>query len=427
MKVLEQKMENHEELFKMELDESEVEYALDEAYKDLVKEVDIDGFRKGKAPREIFERRIGKDALFDHAMKELLPDMIDDLLVKSGKQAFSSPTIKILGKEPVVFEIKVPLVPEIVVGDYESIKMKPSEVVVSDEEIYDVIEHARKQSAVWAVTDSPAEMLDVLTMDIYSTVGGIPFIIEDGVEFQLNPGWRFPAPGFAEGLVGARSGMETEMTLTLPENFSEKTLAGKEAIFKIKVNEIKREKLPEVDDDFVRKVAPDSKDLEDLKQTIRTNLLSRAEEREKEAFEDRVVDALIEKSTVLFPPILIERELDRMMQSYDERLRNQASCEEEYEHIKSSQNKEALRNSFREQAEQNVKRSLIISKIVEQGQFEVDEADIEVEISRVTANAGADLTKNVEYLNKPENRDSIRWILKTRKAAAMLTEKAKAD
>ncbi|MCL1885762.1 MAG: hypothetical protein FWF98_03250, partial [Dehalococcoidia bacterium] len=224
MKLLEHKNENHQEIFKMELEAKELEEMLEDSYKQLVKKIAIDGFRKGKTPRDVLERHVGSEALFDHAMKEYLPEMIDETMVENKIQAYSTPSVSISSRDPVIFETIVPLHPDITLGDYNSIKMKPNPVEITGNEIEEMLKQAQRQEANLATTDAPAEMGDILFIDIESDIDGTPFIVAKGDMFQLKPAFHFPAPGFSEELVGVTPGDEKEFALKLPDAFADKTI-----------------------------------------------------------------------------------------------------------------------------------------------------------------------------------------------------------
>ena len=427
MKVLERKNENHQEIFKVELDKSEIDTALEAAYEHLVKEVKIDGFRKGKAPREVLEGHVGKDAIFDQAMKDSLPDLIDNMLVENQVRAYATPQVRVTTREPLIVEATVPLPPDITLGDYNAIKLKPKPVVVEDKAVDDILERAQHQTAEWEAISAPAEFKDILVLDIESDIEGAPYVVEKETNFQLLAGWRFPVPGFAEELVGIKVGDKREFSLKIPDTFHDKTKAGKDVHFKVKVIDIRREKMPELNDEFARKVAPDSESLEKLRETIKTNLQSQAEETEGRAFEERVIDALVEKSQIAFPPFLTYNEVERMVQEYKDRLRGTIQSEEEYKAVLKMSSEEKLRETYRLQAEQRVKRNLVISKLIEVEKLEVNDGDVDMQISILTAEAGDKVKEQTTYLNKPENRDALRWLLKTSKAKRLLVEKAQAD
>jgi trigger factor len=167
--------------------------------------------------------------------------------------------------------------------------------------------------------------------------------------------------------------------------------------------------------------------MEKLRETIKANLQSQAEDAETKAFEEKVIDALVEKSQIEFPPLLTDNEVERMVQEYEDRLRSTIQSEEEYKAVLKMRSEEKLRATYRPQAEQRVKRNLVISKLIEAEKLEVNDADVALQIALLTAEAGDKMKEQATYLNKPENRDTLRWWLKTGKAKKLLVEKAQAD
>ena len=360
MKVLERKNENNQEIFKVELEKTEADAALETAYGHLVKEVKIDGFRLGKAPREVLERHVGKDAIFDQAMKDSLPDLIDNMLIENKIRAYATPQVRITSREPVVFEATVPLPPDITLDDYNAIKMKPNAVDIQDKAVDEILENAQHQVSELEPTGAPAELKDMVVMDIESDIEGFPYIVEKGANFQLMPGWRFPVLGFAEALVGVKVDEERDFSLKMPDTFPDATKAGKDVHFKIKITDIRREKLPELNDEFANKVSPGSGGIEKLREAVKADLQRRAQETEDKSFEERVIDSLVEKSQIQYPPLLVDSEVDRLIQEYLDRLRNTTKDEEEFKSVIKMSSEEKLRESFRPQAEQRVKRNMAI-------------------------------------------------------------------
>jgi len=427
MKVLERKNENNQEIFKVELEKTEADAALETAYGHLVKEVKIDGFRLGKAPREVLERHVGKDAIFDQAMKDSLPDLIDNMLIENKIRAYATPQVRITSREPVVFEATVPLPPDITLDDYNAIKMKPNAVDIQDKAVDEILENAQHQVSEWEPTGAPAELKDMVVMDIESDIEGVPYVVEKGANFQLMPGWRFPVPGFAEALVGVKVDEERDFSLKMPDTFPDAAKAGKDVHFKIKITDIRREKLPELNDEFANKVSPGSGGIEKLREAVKADLQRRAQETEDKAFEERVIDSLVEKSQITYPPLLVDSEVDRLIQEYVDRLRNTTQDEKEFKSVLKMSSEEKLRESFRPQAEQRVKRNLAISKLIEAENVNADDSEVDLQIAAITADAGTKLPEQMTYLNKPENRDTIRWWVRTNKAKKLLVQKAQSE
>jgi trigger factor len=427
MKLLDQKTENHQVLLTVELEQAEVETSKDEAYQRLVKRTDIPGFRKGKAPREILERHLGPQAVFDDAMQDLIPKTCFNIIDEQKIDIYASPSIRMTKTDPVTFEAVVPLRPEITLGDYNAIKMKPPAAEIKEEDVDKVVNRLRKQCATWEDVDKAAAFGDVVVIDIDSNIGDSPYISEKGAQFQIVAGGSFPVKGFSEQLEGMSKGEEKEFRLTFAEDYPDKDKAGKEVSFKVKLIGIQEEKLPELNDDFVKNITPEIKTLAELRERIKNDLTQRAEDNIKMDFEDKVVDALVEKSQIEFPPFLVEAEIDNMIEQYYERVRRSVGSQEEFDQIINMSPREKLSQNYHDQAVQRVKRSLVIAKIVDTEKYETSDAEIDDYIEKLTADAGAKREEQKEILNSEDNRENIRRWMTMRKAVLMLVEKAQSD
>jgi trigger factor len=427
MKLLDKKTEEHQVHLRVEAEEAEVQKALDKAFQRLVNKIDMPGFRKGKAPRDLVERRVGKEALFDEAMEEFLPFACMTLVKENDIPVYARPQVKIEQKEPLIFEAVIPLPPDVVLGNVNDVKMKPEVVDIKDEEVDKVVERLRKQCATWEDADRPAQMFDMVVIDLSSQADGKPFINENASNYQLLPDMTFPAPGFTDQLIGLKTGEEKEFQLPLPENYGDKSFSGKTVEFKVKIQAVKQEKMPEVNDEFAKTIASDFEGVDQLKTRIKEDLAAREKEKKRTTFEDKVVDALVEMSKIEFPPLLIDMEIDRMVRQYADRLRRSVQSEEEFKSIISMTNEEKLRESYRPRAIQQIKRSLVLAKIAEQENLTATEEEITQQIEAFAAGAGEKQNEQRQKLSTQESKEGLGdWIV-TRKAINYLVEKAQAE
>jgi len=314
VKVTREKEENCQVLLRIELEKLEVEKSKEQSYRRLVKKANIPGFRQGKAPRAVLERYIGKEGLLEDALNNLLPQVYEQALKEQQIEAIANPTLEIVQTDPVVFTATVPLKPTIELGDYHSLKLTPEPVEVTKDEVDAVIEQLRRQHGTWEPMERPVAFDDLVTLDIESQVEGKPFINQQGVQYQVLQNQSLPIPGFAEQLAGMKGGEEKEFKLKLPEDYSPPELAGKEAQFKVRVSEVKQQHLPKLNSEFARLVDPQFKAMASLRKQLTKNLRLRAEQKTKEEFEEKVIDAVVDLSKVEFPPVLVEAEIDRFME-----------------------------------------------------------------------------------------------------------------
>ncbi len=424
MKVTNEKTENSQAFLTIEMEPAEVEDSLEEAYYRLVKKANIPGFRKGRAPRAILESYIGKESLLDDALNHLLPKAYESAIKEQKIEAFAQPNIEITQTDPVVFKAVVPLPPTIKLGDYHHIQVALEPVELSDDDVNAMIEKLRHQQAAWEPVERPVDFNDLVVLDIESNVEDKPFINRKGAQYQVLHDLSFPAPGFAERLTGMRRDEEKEFKLQFPSDYPRGELAGKEASFKVRVTEIKQEKLPELSDEFAREVDPESKTLDLLREKVSADLRHRAEEKARTDFEERVIEAVVDLTEVEFPPILVEIEINRLI---NRQLQQWQMDDKGLEKYLASINKteEELREELRPLATRRVMRSLVLGKAAEEEKIEVGDPEIDAEIEEMGKSATENKDELQKFLNTPQSRESIKQVLVTQKTIQRLVEIAK--
>ena len=427
MKVTENNIENRQAFLTIEVEPAEVEKSLEESYQRLVRRTAIPGFRKGRAPRPILERHIGKERLFEDALNNLIPEAYQQAIKEQEIEAFTRPHIEITQNDPLVFKAIVPLAPAVTLGDYLSIKVAPEDKVqVTKSDISATIEQVRHQHATWEPVERPAEYNDLLIVDIDSHIDDSPFINRKGVQYQLLSDASFPAPGFAEKLIGMNRDEEKEFQLQFPADYSRSELAGKEPSFKVKLTEIKQEKLPELNDELAREVNPEFKDLKSLQEEVTKALRMERERKAKLDFEERVIEAVVDTAEVEFPPILVEVEIERLI---DQQLRRWQMNRDNLENYLRMVNKTEpeLREELQPIAAKRVAQSLVLGKIAEAEKIEADESEIDAEVERISQGETENREELQKYLNTPQSRESIRELLISRKTMERLVEIGKSS
>lgn len=421
MQLIGKTFENNQAILTIQAEAEEVEKALEAAYQRLVEQVDIRGFRKGKAPREVLERNIGKERLLDEALSDLLPKLSIESIKAEGLQAISSPTIRVTKVDPVVFEVIVPLPPEVKLGNYNEIRAELASTNVDSTSVDKMIQALRRERAVWQPADRPARHGDMVVIDINSEIDGQPFLKQEGGNLILTEGSLRPLPGFAEQLVGMSPAEEKEFDLTVPADFSDPEKAGRVAHFWVKVLSIKEEVLPELDNDFARSLGSDIEDVDGLYERVRASLEFQASERARENLEREVVDKLVEQSDISFPPVMLEDELNYLISEQLGQLQRSARSEQQLQEWLKDISIEKMRDELRPVAEKRVRQALALDKLAEDAKLELTDAEIDAEIERQVSYAGGD-EKRRESLNTPTNRDSIRRIILRRKALELLMD-----
>ncbi len=421
MKVTNEKTENRQVFLTIEMEPAEVEESLEKSYYRLVRKTNIPGFRKGKAPREILERHIGKESLFEDALNYLLPEAYEKAIKEQKIEPIAQPHIEIAQTDPVVFKATVSLSPEVELGDYHHIQVATEPIELTDDDVNTVIEQLRHRHATWEPVERPVDFGDLVALDIESNIEDEPFINQKAAQYHVLRDLSFPAPGFAEQLSGMERNEEKEFKLQFPSDYPRSELAGKESLFKVKVTEIKQERLPESDDEFAQGINPDFKTLDSLREQISADLKLSAEEKAKLDFEEQVIDAVVDLTKLEFPPILVELEIDRLL---NQRLQRGAQGLEEY--LKGINKTESeLREELHPLATTRVTRSLVVGKIVEEEKIEISDSEVDAEIENMVKSATENKDELQKFLNTPQPRESVEQMLLTRKTIQLLVEIAK--
>ena len=424
MKVNRDKTENSQVFLTIEMEPAEVEAELEKSYHRLARKTNIPGFRKGKAPREVLERHIGKESLFDDALRYLLPQAYENAIKEQDIEVFAQPQLEIVQTDPVVFKATVPIKPTVELGDYHNVRVTPETVEVTEDDVTAAMEHLRHQLATWEPVEREVGFGDLVVLDVQSNIEDKPFISQQGGQFQVLQGSVGPVPGFAEQLVGLKREEDKEFTLQFPADYPRSEMAGKEAAFKVKISEIKQEQLPELNDEFARQIDPETETLDSLREKVSTDMRLGAEEKTRQDFEEQVVDAVVEQANLDFPPVLVEMEIHRFLDEQAREWQMRGGLEEYLSRINKTE--EELREEVRPSAVKRVSRSLVLGKVAEEEKIEVSESKINDEIEKLTSGSAENKDKLSELFNTSQSRESIERWLTTRKTVQRLVEIAKA-
>lgn len=421
MKVTNEKTENRQAYLTIEVEPDEVEESTEVCYRRLVKKVNVPGFRRGKAPRGVFERHFGKHELFHEMLDDLVPLVYKKAIDEQKLEPIAEPHIELEKEEPVVLKAVVPLKPVVNLGDYKTIDVKPQSAEVKEDMVDAVIEQIRHQHAVWEPEENAVEYNNQVVIDVESTMKDEPFINQKAVQYQVTKDSLSPAPGFAEQMVGMKKDEEKEFKLQYPADYPQAEVAGNEATFKVKMAEVRVEKMPELTEEFLKQIGPEMTSVEVLRQKIAEDLKMRMEEQVKTDFEDRLVAAAAEISQVEYPPVLIEDEINR---SLERNLRFLQSTGQNIElYLKSiGKNLKDLREELRPSSEKRVVESLVLGKIAEQEKVEVTPADIDAEIEEMVKNSTGNKDELKIALQNQRNRESIEDTLIVRKTIQRLKD-----
>ncbi|MBI4303783.1 MAG: trigger factor [Chloroflexi bacterium] len=423
MKVTKEKIEESQAFLTIEMEPAEVEVSLEKSYQRLVRRTKVPGFRPGKAPRAILERYLGRERLLDEALQQMVPEAYEKAIKEQEIEAVAQPKIEIVKTEPVVeFKAIVPLKPEVKLGDYHQMQMTPEAVSVTEENVNAVLEQLRHEHATWEPVERSVDFGDMVVMDVWSTAGGEPFINQKGAQYQVVQNLPFPAPGFPEQVAGMKKDEEKEFKLQFPSDYARAELAGKEASFKVRINEIKQEILPELNDEFAKLVNAEFTALDALRERVSTNLKLQAEERAKEDFEEKVIAATVEMSEAKFPSVMVEDEVSHILKHQFEERRQ--SMEAYLKNVKKTELE--VRDELKPVAVKRVTRSLVLGKVSEEEKIEVSDAEVETEIENIVkSTAPQNQEQLAKVLKTPAGRVSIKNTMLSRKTIERLTDIAK--
>ena len=419
MKVSTEPVENSQATLKIEMEPTEIDKYMEKAYNRLVHKVSVPGFRKGKAPRDVLERHIGKDALFKEALEDLIPQTYKEALEEQKIEPIAQPQFELIQTEPLIFKAVVPLKPTVKLGDYTKIKVESQPVEVKKEDVESTMEQLRQQQAILSPVDRPVQFGDIVTIDIDGEKDGEPFPIRKDIAYEVLKEAKLPLPGFAEKLEGMGKNEEKSFILSYPPDYEMQELAGKDHAFRVTAKEIKEKILPEVDDEFAKILGKE--DVASLREQIVSNLKARAEERARMELEQKAVDAAVEISDVEYPTVLVDREIERLLNDEARHFTEGVSGLENY--LKTiDKTLEGHMEELRPTANQRVVRSLVLGELAEAEKTEVTDADIDAEIDKMLKDAADKADEMKSFFSLPAARESIKQFLLGKKTVDRLVQ-----
>jgi len=425
VKVTNEKTEQRQVFLTIELDPAEVEESLGKSYQRMVKKVNVPGFRKGKAPRDILERFVGREGLLDDAVHDMVPDAYEKALQTEGLEPVARPQFEVTSMEPFVFKAVVPLQPMVKTGDYHQIRVAEEPVTLSEDQVNSMLEIIRHQHALWEPAERASDFNDQVIFNIKSDIDGTPFINRLGVQYQLIREQTFPVPGFAEQVVGMKVGDTRQFKLSLPKDYVNSELAGKEVSFEITVNEVKQEKLPELNDEFATQVDKEYKTLDALRDNVREVLKKELEEKAKREYEQKVIDELVKMAEVEYPPAMLVLEIDRLVREQLRRFQMPDDRLEEY--LKAvKKTSEQLRQELTPAATKNLLEAIVLGEVAKAEKVDFSDAEVDAEVAKMVAAMSAEnRDKMQQFFNSPESRRSVRSLNIGRRTVDKLVEIAR--
>lgn len=382
--VLEKK-ENNKATFTIEIGEDKFEKAVQKAYLKNRSRFNIPGFRKGKAPRKIIEMNYGEGVFYEEALNIILPDAYEEAIKELSLEPVDTPDVDIEQLEsgkPVIFKVEVTIKPEVKLGDYKGIEVEKVEYNVTDEDVEEELKNIRDMNyRIVDASDREAKEGDILNIDFEGYVGEEKFEGGSAENQELEIGAGRFIPGFEEQLIGKKKGDLVDVKVTFPEDYFEESLKGKEALFKVTINDIKEKEFPVLDDEFAKDVS-EYDTLEEFKNSIRERLEKEAKNKEEIERENSVIKALVESSEVDIPEVMIDNQIQNEIAEFDYRLRLQGLSIDRYFELTNS-TIEDLKEQMRPNAERRVKSDLILGAVAKAENIQASDEDIDKELERM--------------------------------------------
>ena len=410
----------------IEASAEDFEKACQSAYQKQKGRITVPGFRKGKAPRKLIEKMYGEGVFFEEAANELIPEAYSNEIKEHKElEIVSRPEVDIVQIEagkPFIFTAEVALKPPVELGKYKGVKCTKIDTSVSDEEIDKRIEEERERdSRIVPVTDRAIKDKDIATIDFEGFVDDVAFDGGKGTDYDLTIGSHSFIDTFEEQLIGKNIGDDTEVNVTFPEDYQEKSLAGKAALFKVSVKGIKEKQIPALDEDYASDKGFDSVD--EYREDIKKSIAGRKENEAKAAKEDELLGAIIEDSKMDIPEAMIDTEADGLVRSFTRNIVSQGMSLEMYMQY-TGMTRERLKDQMKEQAEKNIKSRLVLEAVADAEGIESTDEDFDKEVEKMASQYKMETDKLKEMM-MDEEKENIRHDIRMQKAVDLIISQAK--
>ncbi len=422
-----EKTEKNLGVLEVEVGAERVSAALDKAFNTVVKKTSIPGFRKGKVPRSIFEARFGVESLYNDAIDILLPEAYSEAVDEADIFPVDRPEIEIeqfAKGETFKFKAKVTVKPEVKLGEYKGLEVPVAKAEVSEEDVNEELTRLQQRHAELSVLEEgAAENGDVVVIDFDGSVDGVQFEGGQAERYSLELGSNSFIPGFEEQVVGMSTGDFKDVSVTFPDSYHAVELAGKDAVFKVKLHEIKRKNLPELDDEFAKDVS-EFDTLDEFKADLKSQIATRKENEVKAAKETAAVEKAAENAEVEIPEAMISSETENMVRDFDNRLRQQGMNLEMYTGF-SGQTTDDLKEQMKEEASKRVRNNLVLEQIAKEENIEVSEEEVTAELEKMAGQFQRDAEEVRNILAANGSLASLSDEIKLRKTIEILVDNSK--
>jgi trigger factor len=354
----------------IEVEQERLDRAVDDAYRRLAGRVDVPGFRRGKAPRSMVERLIGRDRIVEEALDHLVPEVVSEAIEQEKVEPYTRPRVESIEFEPLRLKAVVGLAPKVELGDYKSaLRVAADEPRIGDEQVDAVIQRLRESYAQWAPVERPVQLGDRVGLDL--AVRDFPQMDSKEAEYVVDAESTRPAPGFAQELVGLSQGVEKTFTLNMPDDYRDSNVAGKPAEFTVSLHWIKERELPALDDEFAQQVG-DYADLPALRAAIESQVREREQDRVRQQLEEEVMSKLVDMSTIEFPPQLLDHQAQHMLETFTKNVERQGLQLPQYLRLV-GKDQDAFEQEIRTEAETRIRRTLVLDAFADAEKIAADQ------------------------------------------------------
>ncbi|MGI6412936.1 MAG: trigger factor [Syntrophomonadaceae bacterium] len=416
-----EKIENSEAYIEIGVDAERFDKGLQQAYRKVVKQVTIPGFRKGKVPRQLLEAYYGKEVLYQDAIESIIPDAFQEAVEKLSLFTMAPPSFEIsdVNDEGFTFKATVAVKPEITIGDIEGLPVTIPKIEVTEDEVDRRLEEIRSRYAQLAEKETePAEKGDILIIDFEGFVNGEPFKGGKGTDYRLEIGSNTFIPGFEDQLIGSRTGENLDVNVTFPQDYQAEDLAGANAVFKVLVKKIETRVLRPLDDELVQEIS-EFETVEQFRKDAKAKLEEIATRQKQQIIRDEVINQALKVCDIPIADAVVIEQLKRMLNQFEQSLVSQGINLEQYFKLTNTSEEDFNREMW-PQAERTVKTNLLLEKLVEEKGIEVTDEEIDKQISDVVKGTQLEFEKAKENLK--DIRENIKFGMKIDKVVQYLIE-----
>ena len=426
MSVQVENLEKNMAKLTIEVPEDKLEEALQKAYLKQKNKISLPGFRKGKVPRNMIEKMYGPEIFFEDAANALIQENYGPAVDESGIDIVSRPSIDVTQIEkgkPFIFTAEVAVKPEVTLGKYKGVTVTKIDTTVTDEEVDAALDKERNNNArTVTVEDRAIKEGDTAVIDYEGFIDGVAFEGGKGENHPLEIGSHSFIDTFEDQLVGKNAGDEVEVNVTFPEEYQAEDLAGKPAVFKVKIHEVKAKELPELDDEFAQDIS-EFDTLAEYKEDLKKKLAETKENNAKRTKEDEAIQKIVDKSEMEIPEAMIETQVETMIEEFAQRIAQQGLSFEQYMQF-SGVTMDKMREQVRPDALSRIQSSLVLEQIAKDENIEVSDADVDAEVEKMAAAYNMEADKLKEYMGDAE-RESMKKDLAVQKAVDLIMENVK--